>query len=258
MERSNPVITVLLTHHLDENLGYLNLAMLALTRTKGVPIEVIVLADSETPPEVPDSFTLVHDPKLDNATKKVNFGMKMAHPASKYVFFHSDDVVLSENSLALLAHAIGEGMAIMNPLSNGDLTTRFVAPLVLTTPRHSAFKPIPLHADLEDMNDWHEELITYKTPYDGLIIKQDWVTFAHTLIPKKVFEIVGPLDPALETRHNDQDFCMRAAQQWIPSLIHFGAFAFHFGSKTLKKSVLSGEQEAATTHFHKKWGMQSA
>jgi hypothetical protein len=242
MNDSLPLVTVLVTHHLDENRKYLDLCLKALRESKGVDFEAIVLADSETKPEIHDSFKLVWDRSLTNATKKIHHGIKLANPKTTYFLFLSDDVVVSQTMLAKMVNGLGDTLAIINPMCNGDLGGRFVTPL-----------PFPQHADYEDMGNKHSELITYETNMD-LVVRQDWLSFYCTLIPKKVWEMVGELDEALETRHNDVDFCYRAQALGIPSLINFGAFAFHFVSRTLSKTCLPGEQDAATQHFLKKWG----
>jgi hypothetical protein len=253
------VISVLLLHHLDENRKYLNLAMEGLENSTGVPFEVVVLADSETPPEVPGHFTLVHNPALDTATKKVHFGVKMADPKSKYFVIHSDDVVLAKDTLATLARNIGDHAMILNPLTNNDQNTRFLTHLVLTSDDYMNQDSyvMPVNAVLEDVRGWEKHLLEYSTPFkdQGLLVRQEWVTFACTMIPRGVWQAVGDLDPELETRHDDQDYCFRAMQLGIPTFIDMGAFAFHFGSRTLSKSVKIGEQAAATAHFQKKWGL---
>lgn len=251
MAQSSPLVSVILTHHLDRNRPYLNLAMNGLARQVSIPIEVIVLSDSETVPEVPEFFTLVHDRDLTTATKKVELGIKMAHPESRYIFHHSDDVLLSKHTLYRMAATLGDSEAILNPMCNNDLASRYMAPLKLKG--HMGERSMPIHADLSDMDGWTDAVTEYESPFHHLSIVQEWVTFAATMIPKKVYERVGPLDPALDSRHNDQDFCYRAARLNIPSMIHMGAFAFHFGSKTLGGQG-TPEQDAATEHFRKKWG----
>jgi GT2 family glycosyltransferase len=247
--------TVFLLHHLDENRPYLNLAMEGLKNSRGTEFEVIVLADSETPPEVPDGFTLVHDRALDTGVAKVHFGVKMADPRSKYFLIHSDDVVLSRDAIATLVKSAGDHAMILNPLTNNDQGSRFMTQLALHHEDGSSYQ-MPVNAVLEDVRGWEREILDYRSPFheQGILCKQDWVTFACTMIPRLVFDYVGEIDIALETRHNDEDYCLRARTMGIPTFIDLGAFGFHFGSRTLNKSVKPGEREAATEHFHKKWG----
>lgn len=257
---SAPLVTVLVTHHLTANRKYLDLCLESVLRSKAVEFEVICLADSETVPEVPHEVMLIHDRSLDTATKKVHHGIKFAHPGSKYFLLLSDDVVVSEWMLHVLVADMAGREWILNPMSNSDYGTRYVLNDQLSDPKFEGTRPIPLHANYEDMVEWREALMAHSSPYihAPLVIRQDWVCFFCTLIPRTVWEKVGGLDPALETRHNDEDFCYRATLLNIPSLISMAAFAFHFGSKTLSQSLLPGEQEKATEHFQRKWEKFSA
>lgn len=252
--QSNPIVTVVITHHLDENAEYLRLCLEALGRQKGVAFEALVMADTVTCPVVPDWVTLTHDPALSTATKKFHFGIKMAAPTSQYFMHLSDDVMMSQGALARCVNDLSMiDNAIMNPLSNGDLGSRFLAPLALMRPG-GQMRPMPLHSDANDLHGWEAAVMDFESPYANLIISQEWVTFFCTLIPRKVWERVGLLDERLETRHNDQDWCLRARQMGVISLINFSAFAFHFGSRTLSKSCKAGEQDEASDYFRMKWG----
>ena len=257
---SKPLVTVVVTHHLDSNRRYLDLCLEAVLRSKAVDFEVICLADSETCPVVPERVTLIWDRALDTATKKVHHGIKFAHPESKYFLLLSDDVVVSEWMLHVMVADLAGRDWILNPMSNSDYGSRYVLNDRLSDPKFEHERPIPLHASIEDMEEWREALITHSSPYihAPLVIKQDWVCFFCTLIPRTVWEKVGGLDPALEVRHNDEDFCYRAGRLNIPSLISMAAFAFHFGSRTLDQSVHPGEKEAATQYFQRKWSILNA
>ncbi len=242
MAQSDPLVTVIVTHHLNENQKYLDHCLGAINSSVGVEFETIVLADTEIKPLVPDTVRLIHDRALDTATKKVHLGVQLANPKSQYFLFLSDDVIITKTMLANMVEGLGDNRMIINPMCNGDLGGRFIAPI-----------PFPQSADYEDMDDRFDEINEYQTGLK-LIVKQDWLSFYCTLIPRSVWEMVGELDPALETRHNDVDYCYRAQALGIPSVINFNAFAFHFGSKTLSKSVKPGEQDAATQAFKQKWG----
>lgn len=248
MPSKGPTVTVLVTHHLDENAPYLELCLKALMAQKGVEYEVIVLADTERVPNVPDEFTLVHDRSLDTATKKVHHGIKMAHPESQAFLFLSDDVVMSETCLGRLIEGAMGTVSVVCPMTNGEVGTRYLA-------RFQSELPMRPDMRLEDLWGKERELIEFDSGYHNLVVKQDWISFFCVLIPRIVWNAVGPLDPDLETRHNDQDYCYRAAALGIPSMINLGAFAYHFGSRTLRSSVKAGEQDGATEHFRRKYGV---
>ena len=231
-----PLVTVIVTNHLSENRPYLDLCLKALHEQVGISFEAIVLSDAETCPDVPSEFTLVHNRDLNTATKKVHFGISMSDPRSRYFLLLSDDVVLHKDCLRSLVQGILGHDAICNPMSNSDNGTRF---LTLSHPG----------PDL-DLADYVE----CEPCSQSLLVPQDWLSFYCTLIPRAVWERVGMLDEALEVRGNDVDYCTRAAKVGVGRFINFGAFAFHFGSKTLRKTVTPEMYAEADQSMAKKYG----
>jgi len=235
-----PVVSVLVTHHLDENRKYLNLCLEAL-KAQDYPYEAIVLADSETPPDVPDGFTLVHDRDLNTATKKTHRGVAMADPRSQYFLLLSDDVVMGKDTLRTLVEGLKGRAGIVNPMSNSDNGGQFSTDL-----------DIPCSLDYQDLAS-PMAYASSQASGKSLLVQRPYVCFYCTLIPRLVWEHVGELDERLENRHNDQDFCYRAALKGIGSYINFGAFAVHFGSKTLDKVAPMELRNEATRVFSEKW-----
>jgi hypothetical protein len=246
----NPMVTVIVTHHLDENQKYLDLCLENLLKSERfeygygfINIETIVLSDAPTCPNVPDGVTLVHNRDLNTATKKGHFGIAMASPDTKYFLFLSDDVVLHRWTIMHLVQDVGDNAWICNPMSNSDNGSRFISPT----------HPGP-DLELEDFVECVPSICSDDAEHgETLLIRQDWVSFFCTLMPRAVWERVGPLDERLEVRGNDVDYCLRAAALGIPTFINFRAFAFHFGSKTLKKTVSPEQYAEADQAFRTKW-----
>lgn len=245
-----PVVSVLLTHHLDVNRPYLNWAMEAVLRSKGVPLELIVLADSETKPDVPEEARLVWDSALNSGTKKINHGVELMN--SPNLLIHSDDVVLSESALFYLVHMGGNQPIIQGVLSNSDLTSRYLTALELKREKESLVL-LP-DMDMKDLESWKKELFAYNSPFvrDPILIRQETVCYYCTYMPKDVFTRIGPLDEELESRYCDFDHCMRAAHIGVSSWINLSAFAFHFGSKTLNITAPPEVREEASRKFAEK------
>lgn len=237
-----PVVSVIIPHHLNENQAYLDLCLKAVNKSEGVSFEVIVVADTVEPPKVPTGVRMYHRPDLTTASAKVNWATTQAHPESKYFLIMSDDVVISKYALSELVYANGGLNIILNPMSNSEIGSRFYADL-------GPFKP---DMSMEDIQGMEDVLISWQRERTFLI-HQSYVCFYCTLIPRNVWKVVGPLDERLDARHNDQDYCMRAAQKNIPSMIDLGAFAFHFGSKTIYKAYTSEQMNECSRVFQEKW-----
>jgi GT2 family glycosyltransferase len=106
--------------------------------------------------------------------------------------------------------------------------------------------------EYEDMVGWDQEVYA-GTKIPRILVPVSAISFYCVMIPRSVWNLVGGLDPELEYRHNDQDFCLRAHQIGVPTLIDFAAFAFHFGTKTLNHLVGEDVKTNATAYFMQKW-----
>ena len=69
---NNPIVSVIVTYHLDENRAYLDLCLKALAQSIGVDYEVLVMSDAKTKPDVPDTMKLIHYEKETKCLQKVD------------------------------------------------------------------------------------------------------------------------------------------------------------------------------------------
>lgn len=261
-----PYVTVIIPTHLDENAKYLDLAVTTALQTFGVHADVIVVSSAMTAPSGREHPRLktYHRPNLNNASVKVDFAMSMANPVTNVFVIMSDDVMVSRKTIERMATLALFNNCIVNPISNGDNGTRYMTHLNLMRKpgimEPVAVWPIPVNLSLEDLEagcpEYLDRILCFETGYRNLSFTQPWVSFYCTAIPKRVFEIVGPLDARMDVRHNDQDFCIRAAQKGIPAVIAADAFALHFGSRTLYKAHTKEEFDQASQVFNEKYGLR--
>jgi hypothetical protein len=247
-----PVVSVLLTHHLDENRPYLDLAIESLATQEGIEFECLLMCDSESVPDYNYSWLrIIHDPTLNTATKKVHYAVNHVHPDSKYFFFMGDDVVLASHTLSELVAGTKDCWLISNPLSNNENGHLYALDLPIKTTKGES---VGNSCSLEDFKGqcFHHAFMAFSR-YPSILIQTQFVSFYATLIPRVVWEKVGLLDERLEVRHNDQDYCYRALQQGVQIAVNTGAFALHFGSKTLSKTRTEEESKKATEIFLEKW-----
>lgn len=249
---SPPVVTVFIPHHLSENRKYLDLTVKSVLKSQGINFEVLLIADSKEKPEYGDNrLRVIHDKSLDTALKKLDVARKEMHPNSEYILSISDDVIISKTSMIQMYLASRSGIMILNPMCNGDNFHRFKAPLFIQI--ESGYRALKPDMEYEDIIGYEDQIFNFETGHKDLVVSQPWVSFYCTMVNRRIFDVVGEIDPALVSRHDDQDFCMRAFAQGIPSMIHFGAFCFHFGSKTISKVYSKDVQDKATQHFIAKW-----
>lgn len=250
------MISVCVPHQLDSSKPYLELCLKALQATKDIDFEVFVLDGSETYASIPEDKRFArwsNQPK--GVAGKLEAFMKVINPKSTHFVLISDDVMVSQYALADMYSAFQGRDMIMNPMSNSDCTALYEADLYLSrTIGHNSTEIKKIHPDMEyeDLEGWHESVIKYSRR-DKCLVPFGLISFYCTMIPISVWKKVGGLDEKMEYRHNDQDYCIRAMQLGIPSVVNMGAFAFHFGSKTMRKMATPEMQNECTDYFRKKW-----
>lgn len=248
-----PLVSVIVTTHLDENAPYLKLCLDSLLASEGVDFEVIVVSDTDRPPALPagKAFRLCHDKKLKLAGTKFNHAIKhLCHPQAKYLWLISDDVMVSKHAMLSMVHGMGENQIICNPMANGDNGTQYYTDL-----------GVPLKLSYQDIVSGPHAYLefaaaTNRTAKPFLIRVPQFVAFYCTMMPRTVWDKVGEIDVRLDYRHNDQDYCLRAWQLGFPSMINLGAFAIHFGDKTIPKCVTTEELDECTRVFTEKYSVQ--
>lgn len=242
---SNPQVSCLITHHINENDAYLAACLRSVLASEGIEFEVIVISDAPKPPPAPNDprVKFIWDGQFVGVGDKWKEALRIADPAAPYFMSISDDVMISKHLIAGMVSAMGRQKAIMGPLSNCDNGSRYFA--AMNFPRKQTLES--LRSD--------SEVIDYP-PGQVILLPQDWVGFYCILMPKVAIEQVGELDKNLEVRHNDVDYCMRAKRLGIPSLIHLGVFAWHAGDRTIPKVTTAEQYALADESMREKYACQ--
>ncbi len=244
-----PLVSVIVPHHLPENDEYLRWCLKSIVSSRNVELEVICISDSVNgcPDHLnPGGVRMIWDDRFTNLTKKWNHGLEISNPESKYVMLISDDVMVAQDTIVSLAEVADYQRAILSPGSNCDSTTRFY------TQYFAGPIPIPHKCTLQDIKG-HESHVIERPLTHPFLIDPGWISFYCTLFPRTVLNEVGSFDERLDVRYNDVDYCQRARALGIPSLIHLGCFALHFGDRTLPKCTTEAEYKAADLAYQEKY-----
>lgn len=239
-------VSVIVTHHLNENERYLKAAVESV-KAQSVKANIVLMSSSEAKPNiVTDSFCW--DVNLNTATKKVHFAVDNLIPLDHDIMLMSDDVEISPDTIINLIDGATAFRCIQNPLSNNEYGSRWVSTSVLKN-----------SYDFDDISAIQAKLSMgffepkKEYPKPPILFPVDWISFYCTYIPREVWDKVGRLDEVLDCRGNDVDYCRRAILLGIPTFINTGGSALHFGSKTLPKVTSHDAYAKADEHFAKKW-----
>lgn len=246
------MISVVVPHQSDKSKPYLKLCLAALEKSVDIDYEVYLVDGSDTiiDYDLPKNFYHIQALNAVGVSQKLDLVMPAICKHSSHMALVSDDVMVSRYMLADMVSAFSNREMIMNPFSNSDCLSMYEADISLESQGH--FKRLHPDMEFDDMTGWTDAVIDYPRRAKCLV-PFPCVSFYCTMIPVSVWLKLGNLDPALEFRHNDQDYCLRAQKMGIPSVVNFGVFAFHFGSKTMRHMANDASKAICTDHFRKKW-----
>lgn len=243
-------IAVVITHHLNECDEFVSLATHSVA-AQGLGIRSWVISDAPRPPPGVVG-QLHHDPDVGPASSKLVFAMeKLVPPSCSHVLWMSDDVMLTANFFEPFEPFLDHPM-ILNPASNQDEGFRYNLHKALRV--GDRLFPLGPNPDWPTLRPHALELfagpLPRPNPGPSPILWQAWVPFFCTLMPRVVYEAVGRLNRALEYRHNDEEYCARAAGLGFRTGVVMNAYALHFGSQTISRMPeVAAEQEAASRVF---------
>lgn len=246
----DPFVSVSITHHSEENEKYLNVCLKSVLNSVGIDYEVIVLSDAERAPSVPAGVKLIHDKSLSTSTIKTDYYLdNLIHPKAKCLLFLSNDVMITKYSMHNMAETAMKKNSIVGPLSNGDLLSNYITDMKIFD--RDGQNPIQLKVemDLEDIQGRQDIIMNYN-PVFGFLTENNklnqtgrfshyrhWFAFHTWMAPRFIIDDVGRMDPRLDCRFSDVDYCQRVQRKGYGTFIEFTAFALHFANKSLKAST---------------------
>lgn len=247
-----PLVSVVLCHHDPANRKYLDACVKSLWWQEGVDIEVILIS-SYFVVGLPNNVKQTVAPEGYRWVHKANLGVSLTDPKSKYLLLLNDDVILAKHTIESMSRKLGDFGLILNPMSQCDNGWLFNAKITLTrydevckdlTKRFYAF---------EELQGFVDSVIHHPRGMN-LLHPENYVCFYATMIPRAVWNAVGPLDEKCRTSHDDEDYCYRAKKLGIISAIDFESFALHFGGATSASTTTDADREETHSYFNQKWG----
>lgn len=247
-----PKVSVVMLHHETKNDSYLRLALESIRRQ--YPSETIVVDSTGNPTQYPEWVTPIFVPHTTGSALAANLGVKASNPTHEYVFFCNDDVVLGHNSLAELVLGLEsiDKPAIMNAYSNTDCGFYYHSPIILNG------KEFPRQFKIEDTTEADRfEMMNSMVMGRPVFIHVQYVCFYATMMHRSTWIDLGGLDEFYESGPDDRDFCIRAGQKGIPSLINLRPNIWHFGGQTIATKdpeAVAANRIKNARYFEQKFG----
>jgi len=252
---NHDLTAVVIMHHSPANKGYLDLCLKSLER-QYVPMQVIVVNSSERELNYPKWVNVIDVPHTTNSAVAGNLGFKHAHPDAEYFLFLNDDTCLTAGSVQALKEVVVDSNVIVNPFSNCDVDFFYAyADMTLRKEGGQTLK-LPRFFDLDYVKGFEEELMQSRKA-NRVIIPVPFVCFYATMMRAEVWRTLGGLDEQFESGPDDRDFCMRAKQIGVQSVVDLSTTIWHFGGKTIATKdaqAVAKNRIVNAKKFESKWG----
>lgn len=243
----NPKIGIVCCTYLKDNQKYLNECLKSI-KNLNYPqerLDVIVISSGDYVPFVDGSFRSIHQAAQMHYPESCNLGVSQLGPVDHYLLLN-DDTILSKDSLTKLVEgALALPMCIHQPISTCDNWFRYILDMPLGLNRR--------FYRYEDFKDQELKWIQMsESAHKGFMIV-DWVPLYATLIPKLIWDKVGPLDENFKTGQDDVDYGRRARANGFGCVINLSSFIFHFGGVTADVALTPEIRNANVEYFRNKY-----
>jgi GT2 family glycosyltransferase len=250
---SQPLVSVIVCTHLESNRKYLNACLESLRVQEGVDFEVILMSSAPHPEVFGVPNLKQYECEGDMGwTLKINKGVELSDPRSKYLMFLNDDVILSKHAIATMARNCADYAVIANPLSNCDNGWIYNAVFEL----RSGGRIMSLDKrfyEFEEIDGFQAGIHNYPRG-QRIWINANYLCFYATMIPRAIWNQVGILDVNYVNGYEDQDFCLRAQKLGVATVVDAEAFIFHFGGATTESTSTQELRKYNEDYFKSKWG----
>lgn len=249
----SPVVSVFIPTYLDQNEKYLRAAVESVLR-QDIPLEVIIISDRKAHPKFLDSrVSVIQCQKRLRFSAKNNLAAQHAHPESKYFLLLNDDTYMARGCLEAMAKCAGYSSRMVGAVSNCDngplFNTHLEVPLLgggsLTLPPQFTF---------DEAEPWLESLFEFKPFPRQFAFETKKLFFYNVLIPRSVWDTIGPMDERFQNSCEDFDYCIRARKEGVRLMVEQSAFCFHFSGKTSGVTATPRERIEDQQYIEQKHG----
>lgn len=239
-------VSVIITSYLSQSLPYLDLCVRSVKNSIVAPLEIIIVSPEWYHPAYHDVRTIHPIKENYSNAHALNFGVENASKDAEYFLLLNDDVILTAQCLGNLVSSsqLIEDHCCMMGIGN-DQQQRYSLRVPYVSPRPYRIEQLTGHEKM---------LLSAVSPYDYGLMFFDTLCLYAVLIPRKVFEDVGPFT---EGWHDDIDWTRRARARGYMNAVTMNALHWHAGgvSADITLGALdSEERQKSLKSYNDKWG----
>lgn len=166
---------------------------------------------------------IVSPPEPGSFSKSVNAGIKASNKDSDYYLILSDDTVITHNALNNMVK-YGDN-CVIGPVSNCDNDWKYKVHLPVTG--FERFYELGKDSELA-----LGMMIKADSPWPQGALLTDTLCFYAVMIPRKVWNELGPLDESFNMGYEDSFYCYKARLAGYQCVVAMDALVYHAGGKS--------------------------
>jgi len=254
-----PKVSLIVVTYLKANDKYLDLCLRSINNLDypREKLDIILVSSGEYKPPKPLIDLPIrhfHSEKRLHFPEGVNFGVMHAAPDTQHLLLLNDDTILTKDSLHNLVWRIGDADMILQPISNCDNMCFYS--LCLSYKKGQELKVFDKRFyRYDDVKEDTQYMMNAQSNYPPGIFLRDFVCFYATLIPKRVWDKVGPMDIRFMTGQDDCDYCLRAKKLGIPAAVELSSLIWHAGGVSADQVLTMEIRKANIEYYRAKHGV---
>ena len=183
-------------------------------------------ADASMRGDTPGEFVNIQLEKQTHFSICINMGVKAGK--SPYIMLLNDDTIVSEGWLqALMAEVIKPNVGAVGPLSNCDKGWLHTRDIVI-----GGVDLVPA-MNIQQVQHIIQDI--YKYRHSKEVFDREWVAYYATIIPRAVWDDIGPLDEQFKSGCEDLDHGRKMVAKGYIIRQTYDSFIFHFGACSRKR-----------------------
>lgn len=252
---SAPKVSIVLTSYQQSAKRYLDLCVKSIKNLNYLAssVEVIIVGKQGYMPEYPGCKTVAPPEAQYWNARGSNFGISHISPDSKFIMFCNDDLIFTRDSLHYLVEAAGDRDIMLNAISCCDNYIQYALDIGFRKNGHFYSMPDRFYK-YEQLEAHFQELMNTGSQYHAGFVYQQYLCMYATLIPVKVWKMVGEFDENFRIGPEDIDYSIRAKQKGVMLASCLNAVIHHFGGSSNGATLTDEIRRSNTRYFKQKWG----
>lgn len=178
----------------------------------------------------------------------INCGFEWAarDPDVKHFLYLNDDVICTRDMLRNMVDVVGDNNWIMHAISSCDNGRAFLLNFPIWNSQQYR---------LADIEGAEKAMMNAKSFYPVGFILQPFLCLFAALIPRHVWEKVGPWDENYQTGQDDIDYSYMATRQGVALGFLTNAVCYHASGVSADSTMTLDKRKQSARYFKKKWNM---